>query len=191
MAVTETLTLGPDADPNDGFYRIQNLGGNGRRSPSHLGVARERANGDASGGALTINFQLDRIYAQVCANIQTRITGATADVLLSTRLSVGGGVTGTDNDNIQIGQTATFITSNSGFNCFALWTPPPVIIDPNDYNESLNLPNNQSIQVSTANVGVGFDMQVSIRMYYFEKGAKENVPVENLFGGLLRGTNVT
>ncbi len=191
MAVTETVDF--PAQPTDGFYRLTMLGGKGVASPRFEAVARVSVAGDASGGAVAIQMNLDNTYAWLVNSIQVRIEGETADVDSLIRLSAGGPAGAGDSDIQQVVQVCKFAdVSPSGNTNFGLWTPAPMLMDlPDDLN-SLT-PTNRDMQVQSVwdNAGALRTYRCSIRAYAYLKGAKFNTDLERLVGPLSRGTGMT
>ncbi len=178
MSVASALQI-PD-QPAAGLTEIIPMGGDGFTAPHQAQVATVQLAGDAGGGSSLITIRLDERYTNLVSVVSANITGAAANTnyLLDlqmtafevyrilgflTFVSFGGAITGALNS--------------------VLWTPPPVLaIAPPGLASAPPL-----VRFGTANVD-GDTNLLSVRVYCFDKRARELTPLNVLLASVPRAS---
>lgn len=174
MAVTVTVQL-PD-DPSiggasAGFTRYIPLGGDGYTSPRTLVRCAVTADGDASGGRLTIDLRMDTAYIAVMSwvrVIQSQSTAVAFDMDLTPEAV---GSFGLRTDNNVSGTAQRQMT----------WVPPPVILEMADGQVTPPRFTADIANVDTEN------LQMNAEIYLFNKRAREIGRAEDLLALIGRG----
>ena len=177
MSVSAQTAL--PAQPTTGSVALVPLGGDGWVAPHSAYTIEQTVTHDASGGSATNEIRFDPRYTQLLSYINClQTSGADAvEVAFSVECS--------SNDRILVIKSLPLVavsglsTTNTG-----LWTPPAILCSAG-LGVAGDLP---FFRVVVDNV----DTETTImraRVYNFDKRARERVPLPQLLGTLVRGTN--
>lgn len=179
MSVTETFTL--PAQPTNGAAEQIPLGGDGFQAPHSEVVALASLDGDASGGVLQLKLRPDARYVSVPTHVSVYVTGGPNPLEL--RLDVSE----TSNDTMvhtfslaQRTEAALGVTQG-----ITLAPEPSMMV--NDDPSGAGTP---QIFAQIANPGAGATLFMSVRLFQFDRRARELVPTSWILSTLPRGSSV-
>jgi len=177
VSVTSAFEL--PAQPTNGTVGLQPLGGNGFTAPHSVYSVFEQVTHDASAGNASISCRFDPRYTQLVSYIGVGQTSgaATVDYFLEIECS--------DVDRIAVVKEAPLISVvGLGITNQALWTPPAILC-----SAGLGaVTDTPFFRVVTTNTDTESTI-LRARVYNFDKRARELVPLPELLGALVRGTN--
>lgn len=176
MSVVENVQF--PAQPTDGFYGVTALGGDGFRSPRGFAAFGLDVAGDASGGVLQAQLDLDRTYGSVLSFITVQVNSMTAASPLLLQLLGGrNGPTGFNIEVQRVLETLTPASVGGTQRSGATWCPAPQIMVADE-----QVVNRPRISVEVDNVN-GETLAVNGLIYLYDIDAKFKVPLREIFGG--------
>lgn len=180
MSVSETLAL--PAQPTDGIAEYTPLGGDGFNAPDSATHVTVNLAGDASGGSSLILVGFDPRYTCLVSYAAVKLQGLAADANLRQEIRC------TFFESFLVSSVCSYlpITGVTGALNNALWTPPAILVSAGD-SPTTNGPYYRAV---TANAGVGTTMTVTLRIYNFNKRARELVPLPQLLSTLVRSSTL-
>ncbi len=170
----------PATTPSSNVLKFEPLGGNGYRSPFAAYSVRVGVLGDASGGFAQVRIGFDERYVALLSYVHIGIIGAVADTDFICNFQCG------IDDNVQLTETALKrgITSVSGYDTNYIWLPPACVAS-GPPNAGTNTSVAPYVDTYVDNVD-GDTLTVGLRVYLFQKDARERVPLEQLLAVLKR-----
>ncbi len=179
MSVAENIQL-PN-QPTSGTVENQGLGGDGFRAPFSATIVDINLAGDASGGTNAISVRFDPNYISMVSYVTLLVTGAAAEV--DGRVQIverGPGA-------FQRGTLTTIIPIRNGSvglggDTASMWIPPPVLISADPDTTVTNAPFFRWQGVNTN----GEENFLSMKIYNYDKRARESVPLDLLLASVPR-----
>jgi len=174
--VSVSFTVALPAQPPSGSTDIVPLGGDGFVAPESATHFSGIIQGDGSGGFASIQVGFDPRWVQLVSYVSLKIVGIAADVNAQQEIRV------TAFETFIVTNTAPYkaITGITGSPNNLLWTPPAILLSAG----ASPLTNGPYYRFYTDNPGVGNNVQVSMRVYNFNKRARELVPLDKLMSSL-------
>ena len=179
MAVDATVAL--PAQPTVGSTNLIPLGGDGWVAPHSVYSVDQQVVHDASGGIANNQVRFDPRYTQLVSYMLAEQTSGAATVLMTYTIQCDA------QDRIAV-TVPLLLQAQSGLSVTnrGLWTPPAMLcsagLGADDDPPFVSLITDNTDTETTV---------LRVRIYNFDKRARERVPLPQLLASLYRGSNVT